>query len=130
MPAGAIHKQLMKLKAATAAQIKACRQRRAKASSNSARVNSQNTTTLPVDSAINGACESDIGGVTPIAEVAACAADPSAKAMASRPATVCLKSRNSDAAKTSNRAMAAARSAISMAANVIRRLNAVNRSRF
>ena len=45
--------QLTKLKAATAAQISACHQRSLNVSSNSARVNSQNTTTLPVDSAIS-----------------------------------------------------------------------------
>jgi len=71
-------------------------------------VNSHNTTTLPVDSAISGACQADIGSVAPIAEIPACAADPSAKATARQPAVVCLKSRNSDAARTSNRAMAAA----------------------
>ena len=64
---GAIHMQLTKLNAATAAQISPCHQRNLKASSNSARVNSQNTTTLPVDSAISGACQTDTGEVAPIA---------------------------------------------------------------
>ena len=64
--AGAIHMQLTKLKAATAAQISACHQRSLNVSSNSARVNSQNTTTLPVDSAISGACATDTGDVAPI----------------------------------------------------------------
>ena len=64
--AGAIHMQLTKLNAATAAQISACHQRSLNVSSNSARVNSQNTTTLPVDSAIRGACAGETGGVAPI----------------------------------------------------------------
>src|ERR1041384_3928785 len=64
--AGAIHMQLTKLKAATAAQTTACHQRSPNVSSNSARVNSQNTTTLPVDSAIRGAWAGDTGGVAPI----------------------------------------------------------------
>ena len=64
--AGAIHMQLTKLKAATAAQMSPCHHRSLKASSNSARVNSQNTTTLPVDSAIKGACVTDTGAVAPI----------------------------------------------------------------
>ena len=51
---------------ATAAQISACHQRSLNVSSNSARVNSQNTTTLPVDSAISGACAADTGDVAPI----------------------------------------------------------------
>src|SRR5215475_1667766 len=85
-PSGAIQRQLMKLKPATAAQISACHQRKVKVSSNSARVNSQNTTTLPVESAIKGACQADTGGGTPIADVAACAADPNANGIASRPA--------------------------------------------
>src|SRR5882724_4702915 len=55
--AGAIHMQLTKLKAATAAQTSACHQRSLNVSSNSARVNSQNTTTLPVDSAKQRRCE-------------------------------------------------------------------------
>ena len=64
--AGAIHMQLTKLKVATAAQTSACHQRSSNVSSNSARVNSQNTTTLPVDSAIRGACAADTGDVAPI----------------------------------------------------------------
>ncbi len=64
--AGAIHMQLTKLNAVTAAHISACHQRNLNASSNSARVNSQNTTTLPVDSAINGAYGSETGDVQPI----------------------------------------------------------------
>ena len=64
--AGAIHMQLTKLKTATAAQTSACHQRSLKASSNSARVNSQNTTTLPVDSATTGACTIETGDVEPI----------------------------------------------------------------
>ena len=64
--AGAIHMQLTKLNAATAAHSSACHQRNLNASSNSARVNSQNTTTLPVDSAINGACGIETGELQPI----------------------------------------------------------------
>src|SRR4029453_790961 len=64
--AGASHMQLTKLNATTAAQISACHQRSLNVSSNSARVNSQNTTTLPVDSAIRGAWAGDPGGVAPI----------------------------------------------------------------
>ena len=66
LPLGAIHMQLPKLNVATAAQINACHQRNLRESSNSARVNSQNTTTLPVDSAINGACAIETGDVDPI----------------------------------------------------------------
>ena len=58
--------QLTKLKATTAAQTSACHERNLNASSNSARVNSQNTTTLPVDSAISGACAIETGDVDPI----------------------------------------------------------------
>src|SRR5215207_5456488 len=76
--AGASHMQLTKLKAATAAQISACHQRSLNVSSNSARVNSQNTTALPVDSAITGACSAATCDVAPIDAVTACAADPSA----------------------------------------------------
>src|SRR5258708_23844779 len=65
--AGAIQAQLMKLKPATAAQTSACHQRILNASSNSARVNSQNTTMLPVDIAINGACQIETGDVEPLA---------------------------------------------------------------
>jgi len=64
--AGAIHIQLTKLKAATAAQTSACHPRNLNVSSNSARVNSQNTTILPVDSAISGACPIETGAVEPI----------------------------------------------------------------
>jgi hypothetical protein len=64
--AGAIHMQMTKLNAATAAQTSPCHARNLKASSNSARVNSQNTTTLPVDSAISGACRIETGDVAPI----------------------------------------------------------------
>ena len=67
LPPGAIHMQLTKLNATTAAQINACHQRNLKESSNSARVNSQSTTTLPVDSAISGACATETGVVAPIA---------------------------------------------------------------
>src|ERR1700704_4207808 len=69
--ADAIQAQLMKLKPATAAQTSACHQRILNASSNSARVNSQNTTTLPVDIAINGACQIETSDVEPIALVTA-----------------------------------------------------------
>src|SRR5258705_13827980 len=64
---GAIQAQLMKLKPATAAQTRACHQRILKASSNSARVNSQNTTMLPVDNATNGACQIETADVEPMA---------------------------------------------------------------
>src|SRR4051794_12181093 len=63
---GAIHMQLTKLKAATAAHTNPCHQRSLNVSSNSARVNSQNTTTLPVDSAMTGACQIETGAVAPI----------------------------------------------------------------
>src|SRR5215470_1241913 len=86
-PLDAIHRQLTKLKAATASQISPCHQRKTKASSNSARQNSQNTTTLPVESAISGACQAAIADVTLNADVAAWAAEPMAKATASLPAT-------------------------------------------
>ena len=91
--AGAKNVQLTKLNIVTAAQITPCHQRSSKDSSNSARVNSQNTTTLPVESAMTGACASETGGPMPIAEETACAAEPSAKATASRPATTWRKSR-------------------------------------
>jgi hypothetical protein len=64
--AGAIHRQLTKLNAATAAHTSPCHQRSLNVSSNKARVNSQNTTTLPVDSAINGACAIVTCDVDPI----------------------------------------------------------------
>src|SRR6185437_1916765 len=73
---GAIHRQLTKLYAATPAQISACHQRGTNASSSSARVNSHNTTASPVDRAINGACQIEIGAVEPICEVTACAIVP------------------------------------------------------
>ena len=118
--AGASHMQLTKLKAATAAQISACHQRSLNVSSNSARVNSQNTTTLPVDSAITGACTAATGDVAPIDAVTACAADPSAKAAANRPASTVPKPRNSDAASTSSSATVAPRKAMSMVESIIR----------
>src|SRR5215472_9795530 len=82
LPAGAIHMQLTKLNAATASQISPCHQRSAKPSSNSARQNSQNTTTLPVDRAIRGACQTEIADGAPILQAAACAAEPSPSAIA------------------------------------------------
>src|SRR5215471_13073533 len=62
----AIHRQLTKLNAATAAQITPCHQRKRNSSSNNARVNSQNTTTLPLDSAISGACQAVTSDDAPI----------------------------------------------------------------
>ena len=118
--AGASHMQLTKLKATTAAQISACHHRSLNASSNSARVNSQNTTTLPVDSAITGACAAATGDVAPIDAVTACAADPSAKAAANLPASTVPKPRNSDAASTSSSATVAPRKAMSMVESIIR----------
>ena len=112
--------QLTKLKAATAAQTSPCHQRSLNASSNSARVNSQNTTTLPVDSAISGACQIEIGDVEPIEQLTACAAEPNAKAAASRPASTVPKPRNSDAASTSSSATVAPRKAISRAESSIK----------
>src|SRR5580658_9842732 len=112
------HMQLTRLKAVTAAQTSACHHRSSNASSNSARVNSQNTTILPVDSASNGTCQFDTGD-GPIAEVTAWATDPSAKAAASRPATTFPKSRNNDAASSINSATVAARNAISGAESSI-----------
>src|SRR5215831_20185307 len=82
LPAGAIHMQLTKLKAAIASQISPCHQRKAKPSSNSARQNSQNTTTLPVESAISGACQVEGADAAPIPATAACAAEPNANATA------------------------------------------------
>src|SRR5690242_17773247 len=58
---GAMKRQLTKLNAVTAAHSKPCHQRNLNASSNSARVNSQNTTALPVDKAISGACQVENG---------------------------------------------------------------------
>src|SRR5262249_3575105 len=110
--------QLAKLKAATAGQTSAGQARGAKPSANSARVNNQNTTTLPVDSAINRGCQAD-SAATPIFTGAACVAEPSAKRTASRPAALCLTSRNSEAASTSSNAMDAARRAISTRENDI-----------
>jgi len=69
--AGAIQAQLTKLKPATAAQISTCHKRILKASSNSARVNSQNTTMLPVEIATSGACQIETGAVEPMAEATA-----------------------------------------------------------
>src|SRR3954447_22727381 len=115
LPLGAIHMQLTKLKVATAAQIKACHQRNLREYSKNAGVNSQSTTTLPVDSAINGACATKTGVVAPIPEVTACAAEPSASAIASRPATTLRKSRSSDADSTRSRATVPARKARSRA---------------
>ena len=68
---------------------------------------------LPVDSAISGACEMEIGDVEPIEELTACAADPNANAAASRPARTVPKPRNSDAASTNSSATVAPRKAIS-----------------
>jgi len=113
LDAGAIHMQLTKLNATTAAHSSACHQRHLNVSSNSARVNNQNTTTLPVDSAINGACPNEIGNGDPIEALIACAAEPRAKAAASRPDSTVPKPRNSDAASTSNSATVAPRNAIS-----------------
>ncbi len=64
-PPGAIQTQPTKLKAVTSAQTNPCHQRKRNASSNSARVNSQNTTMFPVDNAISGACHAGISDVTP-----------------------------------------------------------------
>ena len=111
--AGAIHMQLTKLKAATTAQTSGCHQRNLNASSNSARVNSQNTTTLPVDSAINGAYAIETSEVEPIESLTACAADPRANAAASRPASTVPKPRNNAAASTSSSATVAPRKAMS-----------------
>ncbi|MBB4383116.1 hypothetical protein GGD61_007815 [Bradyrhizobium sp. SBR1B] len=63
-PLGAIQTQPAKLKAVTSAQTHPCHQRRRNSSSNRERVNSQNTTMVPVDNAISGACQSEIGEVT------------------------------------------------------------------
>lgn len=64
-PLGAIQTHPAKLKAVTSPQTSPCHQRKRKSSSNSARVNSQNTTILPVDSAISGACQAGTNDVTP-----------------------------------------------------------------
>src|SRR5258708_25198216 len=85
LPPGAIHMQLTKLNAASAAQSSACHQRNLNESSNSARVNSQNTTTLPVETAISSAWEIETGVAAPMPEVTAWAAEPSAQAIARRP---------------------------------------------
>jgi hypothetical protein len=119
LPPGSIHMQLTKLNTASAAQSSACHQRNLNESSNSARVNSQNTTTLPVESAISGAWKIETGADAPMPEVTAWAAEPSAKATARRPATTFRKSRNSVAASTSSRATVPARRARSITAGDI-----------
>src|SRR6478752_4754151 len=63
-PLGAIQTQPAKLKAVTSAQTHPCHQRRRNSSSNRERVNNQNTTMVPVDIAISGACQSGIRDVT------------------------------------------------------------------
>jgi len=121
---------LAKLNAATMSQTSPCHARSAKASSNSARQNSQNTTTLPVESAISGACQAEIAAGAPIVQTAACTAVPSASAMASRPAVECLKSRTSAAASTRSKPTVAARNASSTAASDIQSIRSGSPHRF
>ncbi len=68
LPPGALasHVQLTKLNTATAAHTSPCQARSLNDSSNSARVNSQNTTTLPVEIATSGAWPIEIGDVDAI----------------------------------------------------------------
>src|SRR6266700_379010 len=100
--AGTSTRQLIRLKATTAAHGAACQRRTLNASSNSALANSQNTTTFPVEIAINAACLGVTGGANPDVAVNAWAAEPSAKAIARRPAAAALKSRNTSAASSAS----------------------------
>jgi hypothetical protein len=88
--AGTSSRQFVRLNAATANQGAACQRRSSNASSNSARANSQNTTTFPVETAIKPACHSVTGGAKPAVAVTAWAAEPSAKANPRRPAAPVL----------------------------------------
>src|SRR5205809_7292842 len=107
--AGTSTRQLIRLKTTTVAHGAACQRRTLNPSSNSARANSQNTTTFPVETAINTACHGVTGGANPELAVTAWAAEPSANAVATRPAAKALKSRNTSAASnTSTVAVAAA----------------------
>lgn len=63
--------------------------------------------TVPVETAIKGACRMETAGATPTAEIAACIAKPRVRAMANRPAVLILKSRNSEAASSSMATVAA-----------------------
>ena len=103
--------QLTKLNAATAAQTSACHQRSLKASSNSARVNSQNTTTLPVDSAISGACADRNRRRRTDRVGHGMRRRPQRKADGQPSGEHVPKPRNSDAASTSSRATVAPRNA-------------------
>src|SRR6266481_3159422 len=78
--AGTSTRQLTRLSATIAAHGAACQGRRLNASSNSARANSQNTTTFPVETAIKAACHGVTGGANPDVAVKAWAAEPNAKA--------------------------------------------------
>jgi len=121
---------LAKLKAATRSQTSPCQALSANASSNSARQNSQNTTTLPVESAISGACQAETAKGEPMVQTMACTAEPSASATASRPAVECLKSRTSAAASTRSRPTVAARNASSTAASDIQSVRSSSPHRF
>ena len=97
--AGAIHRQLTKLKAVTATQISPCHQRSLKV------IVEQRAGEQPEHHDVAGR-QRDQRRMPdrdrrrePMTELSACAAEPSAKAAASRPASTLLKSRNSDAAK-------------------------------
>src|SRR5258707_5840278 len=98
--AGASTRQLIRLKTTTAAHGAACKRRTSNPSSNSARANSQNTTTFPVETAINTACHGVTGGANPDVAVKAWAAEPNAKTTARRPAATVLKTRNKNAASS------------------------------
>jgi hypothetical protein len=104
---------------ATAVQASACHPRSLNVSSNSARANSQNTTTFAVDSAISGARHGVTGVANPRAELTAWATVPKARAIARRPAAVPLKSRANNAASNSSNATVPARKAISHVASDI-----------
>ena len=100
--AGTSTRQLIRLKTTTVAHGAACQRRTLNPSSNSARANSQNTTTFPVETAINTACHGVTGGANPELAVTAWAAEPSANAVARRPAATALKSRNRSAASSTS----------------------------
>src|SRR5258707_15165875 len=106
--AGTSTRQLIRLKTTTAAHGAACQRRTSNPSSNSARANSQNTTTFPVETAINTACHGVTGGANPDVAVKAWAAGPNAKTTARRAAAAGLESRNKSAGVRTSKGAAAA----------------------
>src|SRR6202043_3494178 len=127
--AGTSSKQLTRLKATTAAHGSACQRRNRNPSSNSARANSQNTTTLPVETAINTACHGATGGENPAVAGNACAAEPNAKAIARRPAAASLESRNKSAASSSNNVVVPAPNASSICGSMRSRSHEIAQAR-